>query len=213
MLRLNYRCHETQSGVVSEHMTERPWWAVALQWTVWFIAMSVVMSWLGRSRLRSRPARVANRLAHPVGYLVVGLVSFSLFTAMAVMSNLVPNETATWWTTACFVGFAAISVFAILDYIMAKHEVSHDGLAYRKLLGTKGFLRWSDLRSVRYAETMNWFRLETNSGEVAHISAMLMGLPEFARRLLHRAPKSSMDDKTLQTLKETAKGQPPSLWI
>ena len=65
------------------------------------------------------------------------------------------------------------------------------------------FIRWSELRSVRYATRLKWFRLESN---------MLMELPELASRLLKRAPESSIHDKTLPVLQETAKGNPPSIW-
>lgn len=100
----------------------------------------------------------------------------------------------------------------IIDYFMARHRVSDDGLAYRKLLGTRGFLRWSDLRKVRYGSTMKWFRLETADGSVVRISAMLMGLPEFAQALLKSAPVEAIDAHTLQVLEATADGDPPSLW-
>ena len=100
----------------------------------------------------------------------------------------------------------------ILDYFMAKHQVAEDGLTYRKLVGTRKYLRWSDLRDVRYAPVLKWFRLETRSGDVARISVMLMGLPEFARLLLEEAPEDAIDSGTLRILQATAEGKPPSVW-
>ena len=61
-------------------------------------------------------------------------------------------------------------------------------------------LRWSDLRAVRYAPLVKWFRLETHSGEVARISVMLTGVPDFARTLLARAPGGAVDADTLLVL-------------
>jgi hypothetical protein len=59
---------------------------------------------------------------------------------------------------------------------------------------------------------MKWFRLETQSGDVARISAMLIGLPEFARLLLSHAQPHAIDAETLLILQATADGNPPSVW-
>jgi hypothetical protein len=45
---------------------------------------------------------------------------------------------------------------------------------------------------VRYTPLMKWFRLETQSGNVARVSVMLMGLPEFAGLLLQNAPQGAI---------------------
>jgi len=74
------------------------------------------------------------------------------------------------------------------------------------------YLRWSDLRTVRYAPVMKWFRLETRSGDVARVSAMMMGLPEFARILLAHSPQRGVEPHTLQMLQSTADGHPLSVW-
>ena len=74
------------------------------------------------------------------------------------------------------------------------------------------YLRWSDLRTVRYAPVMKWFRLETRSGDVARVSAMMMGLPEFARIFLAHSPKEAVEPHTLQMLQSTADGHPLSVW-
>ena len=90
----------------------------------------------------------------------MGLMCFVFFAGIAVVSNIVvPNKTTTWWTTSIFVGFALLSAPMILDYFMAKHQVAEDGLTYRKLVGTRKYLRWSDLRDVRYVPVLKWFRL------------------------------------------------------
>jgi hypothetical protein len=59
---------------------------------------------------------------------------------------------------------------------------------------------------------MKWFRLETASGEVARLSAMLVGLPELAGLLLVHAPPQAIDAETLAILEATAGGHPPSVW-
>lgn len=95
---------------------------------------------------------------------------------------------------------------------MARHEVSEEGLAYRKMLGAKKYLKWTDVHSVRYVPAMKWFRLETRSGEVARVSAMLMGLPTFAHHLLEHVPREAIEPNTAVILQSTADGSPPSVW-
>jgi hypothetical protein len=152
------------------------------------------------------------RLIHPPSTLIVGLVCLALFAGLAIVSNAVPNPTTTWWTTAVFLAFAAMAAYLLVDYARADHAVSPEGLAYRTLLGRGRFLRWSELRSVRYAPAMKWFRLEAQDGAVVRLSVMLMGLPELAREVLAQAPPSAVDANTRPILETTAQGHPPSVW-
>lgn len=193
-------------------MSDRPWWITALKWALWAAIMSLVMGWLGRSRFRTRPLSDARRLAHPPSTLILGLAGSAFFAGIAVLSNVFANRTTTWWTTAIFVGCALLSVPLVIDYFAARHEVSAEGLSYRKLVGTRKYLRWRELRDVRFAPVMKWFRLETEAGDVARISVMLMGLPEFARLLLEHAPAGAIEPGTLDVLRATAEGAPPSVW-
>jgi hypothetical protein len=193
-------------------MADRPWWGTTIQWSLWAVAMTLVMGWLGKSRHRPRPTADQRVLAHPPSTLIMGLVCFVFFAGIAVVSNVFANKTTTWWTTAGFLGFALLSVPMISDYFIARHKVSEEGMAYRKITGAAKYLRWSELRAVRYTPTMKWFRLETQSGDVARISVMLMGLPEFARLVLAHAPQQTIDDETLPVLQATANDQPPSVW-
>jgi hypothetical protein len=189
-----------------------PGWVSAVQWTIWGVVMALVMGWLARSRLKARPQSDARRLVHPATTLIIGLVVFLFFAGIAVISNVFANKTTTWWTTSTFVGFALLALPILADYFLARHEVSEQGLSYGRLTGPRGYLRWSDLRRVRYAPVMKWFVLETRSGDVARISAMLMGLPEFARLLLAHAPAGTIEAETRPVLEATAAGNPPSVW-
>ncbi|NOT24967.1 MAG: PH domain-containing protein [Acidobacteria bacterium] len=194
-------------------MNGRSWWELAIQWTVWAIVMTVVMGWLARSRFPRKRLDNPGALRHPTSTLVMGVVCFCFLGALSVISATTTNKTATWWTTTIFAGFAASSLVLILDYFMARHQVSNEGLAYRKLLGKTGFVKWTELKKVRYASALKWFRIETTSGEVVRVSAMLMGLPEFAEALLRSAPLESMNLETRQILRATAEGNPPSIWL
>ena len=193
-------------------MADKAWWVTTVQWSLWAVVMSLVMGWLARSRHRERPPSEQRELKHPPGMLIMGLVCFGLFAGAAIVSNVFPNKSVTWWTTAIFVGFALLSAPMIADYFLARHTVSEQGMHYGKLTGARKSLRWDELRVVRYSAAMKWFRLETQSGDVARISAMLMGLPEFARLLLAYAPRQAIDEATLAVLQATAEGNPPSIW-
>jgi len=59
---------------------------------------------------------------------------------------------------------------------------------------------------------MKWFRLETRAGHVARVSVMFMGLAEFARILLQKAPDGTIDPGTMDVLRATAGGNPPPVW-
>ena len=185
---------------------------VWLQWMLWGLLMSLVMGWVARSRKRTRPAGSAQRLQHPTSTLVIGLACFLLFAALAVISNVFANATTSWKTTTVFVGFALLALPVLGDYLAARHEVSEEGLRYGRLIGSGGYMPWTELKSVRFSEAMKWFRLESQSGKVVRLSVMLMGLPRFAQLLLVHAPRQSIEKNTLPLLQTTAEGNPPSVW-
>lgn len=193
-------------------MDTEAWWWPILKHGTWAVAMAAIMGWLARSRLQARTLSDSRHLHCPTSFLIIALVSLGFFSACAILSNLYPNDTTTWWTTAVFVGFAALSVILVLECVIISHAVSEAGLVYRRWPGTRHSLEWRDLRSVRYAPVFKWFRLETRTGEVARISAMLIGLPEFAHLLLAHAPSNAIEEKTRAILVATANGHPPSIW-
>ena len=167
---------------------------------------------LNRSRFRARPASQGHHLVRPRSTLILGLICFAFCASLAVISNVWSNKTTTWWTTATFVGFALLSLPLVYLYFLEDHEISDEGLIYKTLIGRRKSLRWSELCAVRYAPVMKWFRLETRTGNVARISVMLMGLPEFARLLLQRAPASAIEASTVNVLRDTAAGNLPAVW-
>jgi hypothetical protein len=194
-------------------MMENSVWTHLFKWVLWIIIMAIVMGWLGRNRLRNRNPDDSRKLAQPPGILITGSVCFLIFTGFAVVSNSFSNETTTWWTTAIFAGFALLGLFIIIDFFMNKHDVSEDGILYRKLNGKRILIRWTELASVKYAPVMKWFVLKSRTGAVARISVMLMGLPEFASLLLDHTSHEIIDQRTREILKTTAKGNPPAVWM
>ena len=188
----------------------RGWLPTIIQWTIWAVLMSLVVGWLAKSRLKARRNPESRRLTHPPSTLMIGLVGLLFFGGLAAVSHFTQGA-ATWIATVVFIGFALLSVPILMDYYRARHEVSEEGLSYGRMFGRRGFLKWSDLRRVKYASSMKWFRLETASGQVARISAMLTGLPQFARLLLEYAPTEAIDVHTIPVLEATATGNPPPL--
>ena len=188
------------------------WWGGVVQWTVWAILMALIMGWVARSRHRSRPAVDGRRLVHPPSTLIVGLACFGFFAAIAVLSNVYANRTTTGVTTSVFAAFALLGLLVIADYFVARHDVSDEGLSYSRLMGRRGALRWDEVTGVTYAPGMKWFKIQTGSGKVARVSAMLVGLPEFARVVLARVPAHAIDETARPVLEATAAGEPPPVW-
>jgi hypothetical protein len=191
-------------------MNAHEWWLPVLKHAAWIVAMMLVMGWIARSRIKGQKDLDGGALKPPKSMPIIGGVLFLLFSGMAVHSNV--YRAATWGTTAVLLGIAAMSLLLVLEYIVDRHRVSESGMDYRRLSGRRRDLRWADLRSVRYSPFMRWFRLETAGGEVARISAMLAGLPEFAHLLLRHAPAESIDEETMVILRATAAGNPPDVW-
>jgi predicted permease len=192
---------------------QREWWVSIIQWSLWGLVMAVVMGWVARSRLRTRPENESKTLRHPVSTLAIGVVGATFFFGIAVVSNTVgKNSTSTVWTTLVFVFFGAMSLPMVADYFFARHSVTESGINYGRMLGQRGVLAWADVKSVRYAPVMKWFVLKPSNGIPVRVSAMLMGLPEFATQLLAHVPEDRIDAQTLDVLRQTSAGKPPNVW-
>ena len=193
-------------------------WGSLIQWTFWAIAMAAIMGWMKRSRDQPRATGVDDgRLRHPPAMLIVGIVStcFGATVAVAIVfAAHAGNPTATLGICALFAGFALMSSSMIVEYVNARHEVSADGMKFSGLFARRGEFRWDELRSVRYSVPLKWFVLTLADGRKVRLSAMLRGLPGFARQLLAHAPAvAASDAATLDILRETADGRPPSIWM
>lgn len=184
-------------------------WSKLIQWTTWAVAMGFAMRWLVRSQNKPLGKDQAGTLRQPTATLVTGVAGLLFFAALAVLSNVYANETTSLWTTAIFVGFAALSLLVLVEYYRAWHRLTKDGLEYGRLWRARGTLRWSQLKRVRYAAGMQWFCLETESGDTVRVSGMLRGLPEFAQTLLRFAPQGTIEPETWRVLQFVAKGNSP----
>ncbi len=191
----------------------RPLWSHALQWTVWGIVMSLVMGWLGKTRLRE-PERTADGvvLRNPASMLVIGLLCVIFFFGAAVASLLAIKHGEGLKIFFAFSAFALLGLPLVADYYRDHHEVGARGLHYQTTFGGAGSASWNDLVKVRYSQGMKWFRLELRNSKVVRISAMMIGLADFAKLLLEHAPAADIDPATRQILEQTAAGNPPRVW-
>jgi len=174
--------------------------------------MGAIMAWLARNRTRTRAPADAQRLVHPRSTLIIGLTGSLLFGGVALASALWPGKTGSLGISLAFLGFAALGVPLILDYRNARHTLTEDGLHYGRMWGGGGTLRWREVRQLGYSAAWKWFRLEGPGEQVVRISAMLQGLPEFARAALAQVPAAAIDPQTRTVLEATAQGNPPTLW-
>jgi hypothetical protein len=163
--------------------------------------------------MRKRADAELQTLRHPPSTLLIGVVGAVFFFGLAIISNTVgKNPTATIWTTLAFIAFGVASLPIVADYFFARHSVSESGIEYGRMFGQRGTLLWSDVRRVTFSSVMKWFVLELRSGTTVRISAMLMGLPEFARLVLLHVPTQCIEDETRTLLEQTRDGRPPSVW-
>jgi hypothetical protein len=186
--------------------------SAVIQWGIWLVLMTVIMGWLARSRTRVAAAADGNEIKHPRSIFIVGLVGFLFFFAIAIISNVFGNGTETWWTTAIFIGFALLNGLLIADFYLARHRLIEGGLEYGRLFGRRGTIGWNEVTRIHYSPSMKWFRIEAGTGRVARISAMMTGLPEFAKAVLAHVPQSAIAAPTYNVLYQTSEGNPPPIW-
>ena len=192
-------------------MSDRPWWIVALQWATWAAVMTVIMGWLSRSRTVT-PKGADGLLQQPRSMLVIGIVCTLFFAALAGLSRAFPGRNPSIWPTVVFLLFAAGGLIMVVDYYRGRHRLTPEGLHYGKLLGPGGVVRWDQVTGLRYSDTSKWFRLDTSDGRVVRVSAMLVGLQDFASEALDHVPESAIDHRALEMLEAARRGELPSIW-
>ena len=193
-------------------MIERPFWMSVLQWTIWGLVMTVVMGWLGRARMKRAAAGEESVMQYPLGSMVMAFICAGIAGALAVLSAFAPAKNTAWWVTAIFGVIFLGSVHWVVECFLAKYRLSDEGLEYISVFTGKRFFRWDELQSLSYAPNMRWFVLRSSRGDVARVSVMMTGLPEFARRLMERARHVDIAASAIPILKQTARGEPPALW-
>ncbi|TXG00703.1 PH domain-containing protein [Massilia arenae] len=185
------------------------YFGILFQVVFWIVAMTFMMRWFARSRLRDRPASEARTLRQPTPLLIVGIVCLAMSIGM-----LYGSYTETGGPIPFVVGCAmtVLSLYLISDYYLARHVIDDDGMAYGRTLGKRGYFRWSDVRRVAFNKRMNWYRLELESGVMVRVTGMQMGLPEFAAHVLRHVPAARIDPRAHDLLEHAARGKLHRIW-
>lgn len=180
------------------------------------IFVALFMIWLARSRLRKRSPSERGVLTYPPLLLVVGVIYTLTFLGFAILMFLtLPDSAERWNFFLLFVAFSLGGLPIIAASLFERHRVSVGGIEYSPLfgIGTFGYLPWAEVRRVKFSRFMGWFILEGHDGTKVRVSAMMMGLPEFAQCLLAGVDPKVMDTQTLYLLQQTAHGILPRLGI
>jgi hypothetical protein len=185
-------------------------------WTALMPAGGALLTSLGIALSRKRKAAQAapdhsGRMQHPPGTLFLGLLTLGFCVALAVFCIVYDNGSAGPIVGAVIAGFGMLGLLMILMYSRARDELTLDGLDFGRLLGPRGSLKWRNVTRLTYSRGLRWFRIETASGEVVRISAMLTGLPEFARAVLEQVPSYAIDDSAREVLRACGQGELPRL--
>jgi hypothetical protein len=194
-------------------MTDAPsWLATLLQWGIWFVLVSLVLGWLSRDRLQApQPTTTGTLLKLPLSLLVVGVICAAMFGAFTVLSYSAPTGGPVIATV--FLLFASLGGYVIYEYFRDRYELRRDGIAYRTPLGGERFAPWADVLWVRYSRTGNWIVLKLLNGRNLRLSVMLIGLPAFAEALLRNVNPDLIAEDSRQVIEETARGEPPKVWM
>jgi hypothetical protein len=187
------------------------WWEALLRWGGPALLTSLVLAWMQTRRTRARAPGEASRLQHPPRALFMGIGLFVFFAGLVALSFAHDNATGVPLATSIFAAFALLSLLMAAEYYRARYELTADGLNYGRLLGARRSLKWRDVTHVTYSPGMKWFRIETSCGEIARISAMLRGLPDFAQAVLTQVPSYAIDERALAVLKSSSQAELPKL--
>jgi hypothetical protein len=197
-------CKQRASG-------KREWWLVLLP------ALGALIPGLLAALARANRKRTVasidhpDRMQYPPGTLALGLLSLGLVPALASLFMLHDNAAAAPIFGAVLPLLGVLGVSMLVAYGRVWHELTAEGLTFGRLLGRRGTLKWRDVTRITYSSRMRWFRIETASGEHVLISAMLTGLPQFARAVLREVPSYAIDDITRGVLQARAQGELPRL--
>ncbi len=145
----------------------REWWIPIVQWTLWGVAMTVVMGWVARSRFGKRPASGADALAHPMSTLVIGVVGVLFFGGIAVVSNTIGKNHHLNLDHAVFRGIRAGRGAHDRELFFRAPSCLRPRHGLWRIFGQRGTSHWSDVTRVRYASMMKWFAIDLRSGSTS----------------------------------------------
>jgi hypothetical protein len=193
-------------------MSSRPYWASILQWTLWFALMAGIYHVLDRARMKSAKSGDDTVMTYPRSAVVLSVIFLLLFAALTALIFFAPAGNSTGWAKVILALLLLATLHMTVDCFIGRYTLSDEGLRYVNVFSGERMFRWDELSSLKYAPHMRWFVLTSSQGHVARISVMMTGLPAFARLLMERARNVSIDPATIPILKQTARGELPSMW-
>jgi hypothetical protein len=186
------------------------WPAVIRSGTVALLT-SLITGLIAATRKRKPTPQREGRMQYPVSILIVAVLTAGFFLVLAALSVIYDNGTGGPLVGGLFVAFSLLGVYLLLEYYRVQHALTADGLDFGRLLGPRGSLKWRDVTRIQYSPAPRWFRIETGAGQLVRISAMLTGLPEFARAVLEQVPSYAIDERTRDVLQACAQGELPPI--
>jgi hypothetical protein len=181
-------------------MNQSGW--ISLVMSLLFSALFILaIVWLIRGAKRRWRDNESRSLHYHKSIAVLGAILVIFFFGIAIFSNTVgKNATTTIWTTATFVGFGALCLPFIAEFLFSRHRVTKEGLDYGGMFGKRGFMTWESVQRVSIRPWTGWFLLESSSGKKARISLMLEGLTHFANMVLEHVPGERIAPEAFQFL-------------
>jgi TPR repeat protein len=188
----------------------REWWTVLIPAVGLIPGLLAALAAANRKRTGAAVEH-AGRLQQPPSTLALGVLLLGLALALAILSMFHDNDTAAPIFNGVLGLLGVLAMSMIVAYYRAWYELTAAGLDFGRFLGRRGSIKWRDITCITYSRAMRWFRIETASGEVVRISAMLTGLPEFARAVLEQVPSYAIDGTTREALHAFVQGELPGL--
>ncbi len=164
-------------------------------------------------RFRPAPSREGRVVLRYSAFLfVVGLLGLffcGAALAVGVRLHLLHPGRVHPLSLVWFVLFGLFFLWMVLEYLFVRHTVTEEGMEARELFGKRVRIRWDGVVRVYYSPLAGWFGVVDADGKVIRVSAMMLGLQEFARVMLSRVPPEVMEPEARFRLEEAARGNPP----
>jgi hypothetical protein len=178
---------------------DREWWAVLLPALGGLIPGLAAAVAAARRKRTTVPIGRSDRLQLPQTILTLVFLLIGVALFLATFALIRDNDAAAPIFAAALV-LSVVGVVMAFAFFRVWYEVNADGLDFGRFVGRPGSLKWRDVTRVTYSSRIRWFRIETASGEVVRIWALMTELPEFARTVLERAPGYAIDGPTREVL-------------
>jgi hypothetical protein len=109
-----------------------------------------------------------------------------------------PEDRAIPWMMVA--GFLALSIPLSIEIFRVAHRIDETGIERVSPWRRRAFVRWAEVRSLRWSQSSKWFVMEGKDGERVRVSSYLSGLGTFAKLSLAHVPREAIDPETSKQL-------------